>query len=208
MLEGITVNYHSSIRIEKKNLVIYFDPFKISQIKHDATYVFITHSHYDHFSLEDIKKVMNSDTKFIVPSDVSEKLIDFGISMELITVCYPGNSYEENKICFDAVAAYNKNKPFHKKEYNWLGYNVKIGSFRYYVVGDSDATDEVINVKCDVIFVPVGGVYTMNDYEASSAINKMKPIVAIPIHYDEVGSKENAISFVNDLKQTEGIILR
>ena len=29
IMEGITLNYHSSIRIEKDNKVIYFDPYKI-----------------------------------------------------------------------------------------------------------------------------------------------------------------------------------
>ena len=50
MMDGVTLNYQSSIRIEKNNEIIYFDPYKITDSKNDANYIFITHSHYDHFS--------------------------------------------------------------------------------------------------------------------------------------------------------------
>ena len=49
----VEVLCHSSIRIEEDN-VIYIDPFKISKDYNDADYIFCTHSHYDHFSPEDI----------------------------------------------------------------------------------------------------------------------------------------------------------
>ena len=51
----INVNYHSSIRINN----VYVDPYKIDDFVNDAKYIFITHSHYDHFSLIDIEKVVN-----------------------------------------------------------------------------------------------------------------------------------------------------
>ena len=50
MLEGVKVLNHSSIRIEKENKVIYFDPYKIEEESHDADIIFCTHSHYDHAS--------------------------------------------------------------------------------------------------------------------------------------------------------------
>ena len=46
-------------------------------------------------------------------------------------------------------------------------------------------------------FVPVGGTYTMNFKEASSLVNKIKPKMAIPIHYGSiVGTKQDAINFL------------
>ena len=53
MLENIEVLYHSSIRISKEK-IIYIDPFKINKNYNDADLIFITHSHNDHFSEEDI----------------------------------------------------------------------------------------------------------------------------------------------------------
>ena len=57
MLENIEVLYHSSIRIAKEK-IIYMDPFKINKNYKDADIIFITHDHYDHYSEEDVDKVM------------------------------------------------------------------------------------------------------------------------------------------------------
>lgn len=48
----IEVIAHSAIRIENKvGQVIYFDPFMLNnKYKNDANFIYITHSHYDHFS--------------------------------------------------------------------------------------------------------------------------------------------------------------
>ena len=44
---------HNSIKI-KGSKTIYIDPYKIEEEYKDADYIFSTHSHYDHFSSEDI----------------------------------------------------------------------------------------------------------------------------------------------------------
>ena len=56
-MDNISINARSSIRIAGEN-ILYFDPFKVSEEKHDADFVFITHDHYDHYSEEDIDKVI------------------------------------------------------------------------------------------------------------------------------------------------------
>lgn len=208
-MDGITINYHASIKMEKAGKVIYFDPFKIDNLLNDADYVFITHSHYDHYSEEDIKKVMKDDTKFIITSDLESKVINLGVSKENIKVVYPNQSYIIDEIKVDTVPSYNINKTYHKKSYNWVGYNVNIGGIKYYIVGDSDVTDEFKSVKCDVIFVPVGGTYTMTNKEAAEAINEMKPKYAVPVHYGETGSKENAENFIKEINEDiKGMILK
>ena len=88
LMYGITLNYHASIKIEKNDKVIYFDPFKIDNSLNDADYVFITHSHYDHYSEQDIKKVKKDDTKFIVTSDLESKISSISVTSENITVLY------------------------------------------------------------------------------------------------------------------------
>ena len=57
MVDNITVNTQSSIRIESRVRVIYADPLGINDDVHDADYILITHDHYDHFSPEDIERV-------------------------------------------------------------------------------------------------------------------------------------------------------
>ena len=56
MLNNIEVLCHSSIRMDKGK-IIYVDPFHIKENYKDADIILITHSHYDHFSEEDIEKV-------------------------------------------------------------------------------------------------------------------------------------------------------
>lgn len=209
MLKGITINYHASIRFDKENIIIYFDPYKIDEYINDANYIFITHSHYDHYSESDIKKVMNNNTKFIITSDLEEKVVNLGVLKENILIVYPSGSYVLDNISFDTIPAYNLDKQFHKKSSNWVGYNILLDGNRYYIVGDSDITEELQNVKCDVIFVPVGGIYTMNGEEASFIVNKMNIKYAVPIHYDEAGSKQNAHNFIISLSENiKGVILR
>ncbi len=67
MIENIEVLYHSSIRISK-NKIIYIYLFKIDKNYNDADIVFITHDHFDHYSEEDIDKVINEiQPKIAVP---------------------------------------------------------------------------------------------------------------------------------------------
>ena len=49
----------------------------------------------------------------------------------------------------------------------------------------------------------------MTDSEAIEVVNKMKPKYAIPIHYGETGSLDNAKNFVNGLDDSiKGVILK
>ena len=195
MLKGIEVLCHSSIRIEKGN-VIYFDPFEIKRKYNDADLIFITHDHYDHYSEEDINKVIKEDTTIIIPEDLLSKLLDKVIKKENIITVKPGEKNEIKGIKFETIPAYNINKAFHPKENGWVGYIIEIEGISYYIAGDTDITKENKKVKCDVAFVPVGGTYTMDFKEAGELINEIKPKIAIPIHYGSiVGTKEDAINF-------------
>ena len=208
LLDGININFHASIRIQKNNLILYFDPYKITTKNNDADYVFITHGHYDHFSKEDIKKVMKYKTKFIAPLDLKEELIDLGVLESNMILVEPGATYKLDDISFHTIASYNINKDYHKKEYNWVGYNALLDSNKYYVIGDSDFIPEMNSVDVDVLFVPVGGTYTMNYNEAALLTNKLKPKYAIPIHYGEVGNVSDARNFIESIDTNiKGIII-
>lgn len=195
MLENIEVLCHSSIRFSKKK-IIYFDPFKIEKNYNDADVIFITHDHYDHYSEEDIDKIVKEDTIIVVPEDLKTKLLKKGWKEENIITVRPNESYTVKNIEFKTIPAYNVNKQFHPKENAWVGYLLEIEGVTYYIAGDTDITEENKKVKCDVAFVPVGGTYTMNYTEASELINEIKPKVAVPTHYGSiVGSKKDGIKF-------------
>lgn len=199
MLENVQLLTHSSIRIAKDK-IIYIDPYKIKKQYNDANLVFCTHSHFDHFSIEDIKKVITENTKIITVEGTREKLLDIGFKAEEIIVVKPNMKYSIDEVKFNTISAYNIKKDFHLKNNNWVGYNIKIGNFWYYIAGDTDNTKEASKVKCDVAFLPVGGVYTMDYKEAADLANKIMPKVAIPTHYGSlVGSRDDAKLFASNL---------
>ena len=165
MLDQITINAHSSIRIAGSRTV-WFDPYLVKEEIHDADVVFITHEHFDHYSPEDLKKVVRKDSIVVTPENVGSMSIS-GIS-------------------FEPVPAYNIGKKFHPKENGWYGYIVTLDGVRYYVAGDTDVTPELLSVHADVAFLPVGGKYTMTAEEAAGAAKKMDVPVFVPTHYGSV----------------------
>ena len=183
MLENIEVLYHSSIRIDKEK-IIYIDPFKIDKNYNDADIVFITHDHYDHYSEEDLDKVIKENTTIVIPEELLTKVLRKGINQNAIVTVEP-------------------------KENDLVGYIITLNGVRYYISGDTDITEENKKVKCDVAFVPVGGVYTMDFKEAAQLLNEIQPKIAVPIHYGSVvGTKQDAEDFVKLLHpEIKGIIL-
>ena len=208
MLENIEVLYHSSIRISK-NKVIYIDPFKIDKNYNDADIVFITHDHFDHYSEEDIDKVINENTTIIIPKELLTKILRKGINKNAVITVKSNKEYMVQGIKFETIPAYNTNKTFHPKENDWVGYIITLDGIRYYIAGDTDITEENRKVKCDVAFVPVGGTYTMDFKEAAQLINEIQPKIAVPIHYGSVvGTKQDATDFIKLLHPNiKGIIL-
>ena len=200
MLDNIEVLYHSSIRINKD---IYIDPFKIDKDYNNAKLVFITHTHFDHFSISDIKKVIRENTKFVVPNGCREQLEGIGISKDNILEVEPNKKYEIDGINFETVSAYNNTKDFHKKEDNFVGYIITIEGIKYYIAGDTDENQENIKVVCDVALIPIGGTYTMDYKEAARFVNKLSPKYAIPTHYNSiVGTSKDGDNFAKLLDKS------
>jgi len=109
---------HSSFKITNKR-VIYIDPYNI-QADEKADIILITHSHYDHCSIEDIKELVKDRTIVIIPPDCQSKLS--GIQGINVHLAKPGKKIEAFGIIVEAVPAYNINKNFHEKANEWVGY--------------------------------------------------------------------------------------
>lgn len=203
MTDDIFVFCQSSIKISKDK-VIYFDPYRVDQFYHDADYIFITHNHYDHFSLEDIKKVVKEDTKMIVPKSMEKEMSSLGLSIKDILFVEPFTSYDIDDFSFETFPSYNLEAPFHKKEDGWVGYLLYYDHLSYYVPGDTDIISEIKSISCDVLFVPIGGTYTMSIKYGVELTKLIHPKLAIPIHYGSiVGSVELGEQFRREL---EGIV--
>jgi len=192
-MNNIELLGHSGIKILGES-TIYVDPYNVKKTVNDADYIFITHSHYDHYSPEDIVKLKKENTVIVVPRDLVNEATKLGFKNVVEVV--PNSEYKLGNINFLTVNSYNISKSFHPKENNWVGYIINTNITSYYIAGDTDFVDEMTEVKCDIALVPVGGTYTMDYKEAARLVNEIKPKIAIPIHYGSiVGTKEDAVEF-------------
>jgi len=198
----------AAVKITTGNTIIYIDPYMIKE-KDSSKFIFITHSHYDHLSFDDIKKVSNSETMIFAPYDCIPKLKDAGFTR--IRSVAPGDSKDLGEIKFEAVHAYNiKKTTYHPRGNKWLGYVFEIEGKRIYHSGDTERIPEMKNIKCDIALLPLGQTYTMNSVEdAAEAARDVKAKVAIPIHYGLYeGTTEDALKFKELLNDNIEVVIK
>lgn len=202
MTEHIEVLTHSSIRIQSGRGTIYVDPFQMKAEPHDADYILITHDHYDHFSPEDIEKIADGNTILVIPEKMKGQAEQTADYIKKVYTVQPGKEYDVEGLKLETIPAYNQLKPFHTKSAGWVGYILCPDDSRIYIAGDTDATKEAKQVKCDIAMVPIGGTYTMDAKKAAELINDIRPVIAIPTHYGSiVGTKKDAAVFAEGVKE-------
>lgn len=201
MIQGIRVLTHSSIRLQDK-YIIYIDPFQVRDTPHDADFILFTHDHHDHFSPEDVQKVIRPDTKIIAPEGMSDKAESVVPSEGAFYAVKPNTVKEIGGFIVETVPAYNVLKPFHPRKAGWVGYIIKICGKRVYIAGDTDATDDNRGISCEVAMVPVGGTYTMDAKKAAELVNTIHPEIAIPTHYGSAVGDESAGETFRSLVQS------
>jgi L-ascorbate metabolism protein UlaG (beta-lactamase superfamily) len=203
MVENIKWLGHASILISTGGKNIYVDPWKLIKDQPKGDLILITHPHYDHFSPDDINKIVGNDSIIIGPLDILK--IKLGKKIEI----KPGQEINLNWVKIKAVPAYNINKHFHPKGNNWCGYIIEIEGNKIYIAGDTDFIPEMKNIVADIVILPVGGTYTMTAEEAANAVNTIKPKLAIPYHFgDIVGSEKDAKLFSSFVINSEVKILK
>ena len=203
MIENIDAFGQNSIRVKAGDKSVYIDPFKMQITPNDADFILLTHDHYDHFSPEDIDKVIGKNTILVIPEKMEGKVKEIADKFVKIVTVKPGASYEVDGLEFETVPAYNILKPFHPKSAGWVGYILKAGGKRIYIAGDTDALKEAKAVKCDIALVPIGGTYTMDAKAAAGLVDELEPEIAIPVHYGTgVGSPSDGQIFEENVKKS------
>lgn len=190
---------HAAFLITYKNTNYYIDPFKI-MAKRQADVVLITHEHFDHLSIGDLKKIAKSDTEIIAPEPCRDSLRTSKLG--ILRLVKPGDVINVKNAKVEAIPAYNINKfrapgvVYHPKEQGGVGYVLEVGGLRIYHAGDTDFIPEMKSLKVDIALVPVSGTFVMTAEEAANAVNTFKPKIAIPMHYGAiVGDESNAETF-------------
>jgi L-ascorbate metabolism protein UlaG (beta-lactamase superfamily) len=194
---------HDSFLVSDGKINIYFDPFKLHGDEPKADYIFISHEHFDHFSPDDIHKVIKDSTVLFM-NEMTNDEID-GLYDNKIVIIRPGDSIDFKDLRIKGIPAYNINKfrepgkVYHPKEDKKLGFIVTFNGVKIYHTGDTDHIPEMDNLaseNIDLLFIPVSGTYVMAPAEAIEAALKIKADTSIPMHYGTiVGEKKQAEEF-------------
>lgn len=195
VLKGVQLFKQSMVKLTGEQ-VVYIDPYKVDGEPKDGDIIFITHTHGDHFSLSEIRKVAKPDATIVFPAKELDKLADAGF--ENVVGAVPLQEGNVKGIAYKAVPAYNTQTSNHPKDREWVGYIIRLNGASYYLAGDTDLIPEMEELDADVAFLPIGGTYTMAYEEAARAANLIRPRIVIPYHYaDVVGSRDDAIRFID-----------
>lgn len=174
----ITYLGHSSFKIRGKNATIVTDPFNPEMVgfkypKIEADIVTVSHSHPDH----------NYTEVFEDPKLVKKPVIVNG----------PGE-YEIKGVNILGVSTFHDDKEGQERGKNTL-YEIRMDGLVLVHLGDlghkltEKQTEEIEDV--DILFLPVGGFYTLDPKMASEVIAELEPTIIIPMHYQRPGLNAN-----------------
>ena len=205
--KGVKISWlgHDGFKIEDGSESLVIDPFQLSRDA-KADFLLISHEHFDHCNADDLKKVIKPTTVVVAPASCKEELAK--ASPKEVKTVKPGDNLKLGSFKVKAKPAYNTNKyneqgkHFHPKQAGMVGYVVSTNSgVSIYHTGDSDLIPEMENLQPDIALLPVSGTYVMTADEAIEAASKIKPKVAIPMHYGAiVGSAADAEKFKSKVK--------
>ena len=156
---------HSAFKIKGKTATIITDPFDSGMVglkfpKSDADIVTVSHNHDDH-----------SQTSLVT----GVKRVIEG----------PGE-YEIGGVSFIGIPSFHDNKKGDERGKNTI-FVIEIDGLRLCHLGDlghalnESQLSEIGDI--DILFVPVGGQFTIGPKEAVEVANSIEPKVIIPMHY-------------------------
>lgn len=159
---------HSCFRIKGKKVILLTDPydsyigFKMAKVSADI--VTVSHDHQDHNNIEAVSKTTRR---------------------ELFVIFEPGE-YEVSGVFVFGVPSYHDSENGAKRGQNTI-YVINMDGMRLVHLGDlghilTDEQLEEVN-GADVLFIPVGGTYTIGPRLALEVIGQIQPKIIIPMHY-------------------------
>ena len=123
--------------------------------------ILVSHNHYDHNSVKTVEKN-------------SSKVVLDGRKRNIFNVEING------------IESYHDEEMGSKRGSNII-FKFEIDGIKFCHLGDlgHELDDESIrNIgEVDILFVPIGGTFTIDDKQAWNVINKIKPKIIVPMHY-------------------------
>jgi L-ascorbate metabolism protein UlaG (beta-lactamase superfamily) len=136
--------------------------------------ILVSHNHYDHNSVKSVEK---EDSKIIL--DGRKRTID--------------------NVTIKGIESFHDETGGAKRGNNIM-FKFEMDDIKFCHLGDlgHDLDDKAIeNIgEVDVLFIPVGGTFTVDDKQAWNIIKKIKPKIIIPMHY-KIGGLSLPISGID-----------
>jgi L-ascorbate metabolism protein UlaG (beta-lactamase superfamily) len=166
----VTYLSHSCFEVQDVDHTLLVDPFFSKENPNAPSYagkpdiVLVTHEHFDHNAAERFNAMVVAPPtlsgrfkKMIVMEHGESKLVE-GVRVTMIRASHHQSKYP-------------------------AGYVFELGGVRFAHLGDTylDGVQPLENI--DVLFIPIGGFFTMDVEEALEALDILNPDAAIPMHY-------------------------
>ena len=165
---------HSSFRIKGKNAVVVTDPFdpKMVGLKYsgvEGDIVTVSHNHNDHNQTSLVKNVKK-------------------------VVVGPGE-YEIMGVSILGFASYHDGAKGEKRGPNTI-YVFEMDDLRICHLGDlgHELSEDLVEAlgDIDILFVPVGGEFTIGPEGAVKVVQAVEPTLTIPMHYQALGLNQES----------------
>lgn len=165
------------IRIKGKNAAVVLDPFKgnavgLAEPKLTADIICVTHDHPDNNNTQSVLAGEDGKPPFVISG--------------------PGE-YEISDVTVVGVPSFHDDNNGQDRGKNTI-YLVTIDEVNFVHLGDlgqKKLTKEQVEElsMCDVLFIPVGSVFTISGDDAPDIISQLEPKIIVPIHYKVEGLK-------------------
>lgn len=185
----LTINpiNHGTVAFTFDGKTIFVDPYggaeKFSRF--DAPdLILITDIHGDHLNPNTLDGLDTENTTFVVPQAVADRM-DESYKDRLVIL-----ANEETKevlgMNITGVAMYNlpDDESSRHSKGRGNGYVIDFGGKHVYLSGDTEDVPEMRNLEnIDIAFVCMNLPYTMDIYQAASAVIEFEPVVMYPYHH-------------------------
>jgi L-ascorbate metabolism protein UlaG (beta-lactamase superfamily) len=208
---------HSGFEIEIDDAIIYIDictrnkisghdrlipdALDISSIK-KADLLFVTHEHEGHCDPAALKEIAERTYASVIGPKPALAKVD--VSNRLKVDVRTGDRFTVKGIDVEVV------KAVHPQSVYPVGYVIKKGDFAVYHAGDTYSYVGMHEIKAGVAMLPIGGIDTMDAFDAGNACKEIRPTYAIPMHYNTFEKiKQDAKEFESAVgERTKAVILR